>query len=157
MFYLRYLCLLAYSGVQHILCCVFLRHVFSMLPVSLVLFDCPFGIISHLLKTFLQTFTVATMTARYVTNRQRNTSSVGDMLQHLEWHSLEDRRRDAHFVMMYKISHDKVAVSKSDLLSPLLRHSRNMHSRSYQVPLCRTQQRKASFFPRTTVDWNRLP
>ena len=157
MFYLRYLCLLAYSGVQHILCCVFLRHVFSMLPVSLVLFDCPFGIISHLLKTFLQTFTVATMTARYVTNRQRNTSSVGDMLQHLEWRSLEDRRRDARLVMMYKISHDKVAVSKSDRLSPPLRHSRNMHSRSYQVPLCRTQQRKASFFFRTIVDLNRLP
>ena len=31
--------------------------------------------------------------ARYVTNRQRNTSSVGDMLQHLKWRSLEDRRR----------------------------------------------------------------
>jgi hypothetical protein len=36
-------------------------------------------------------------------------------------------------------------VSKSDRLSPPLRHSRNMHSRSYQVPLCRTQQRKAIF------------
>jgi hypothetical protein len=95
--------------------------------------------------------------ARYLTNRQRNTSSVGDMLQHLEWRSLEDRRKDARLVMMYKISHDKAAVSKSDRLSPPLRHSRNMHSRSYQVLLCRTQQRKASFFHRTTVDWNRLP
>ena len=94
--------------------------------------------------------------ARYVTNRQHNTSSVGDML-HLEWRSLEDRRRDARLVMMYNISHDKVAVSKSDRFSPPLRHSRNMHSRSYQVSLCRTQQRKASFSPRTTVDWNRLP
>jgi len=45
--------------------------------------------------------------ARYVTNRQRNTSSVGDMLQHLKWRSLEDRHRDARLVMMYKISHDK--------------------------------------------------
>ena len=53
--------------------------------------------------------------------------------------------RDAHLVMMYNISHDKVAVSKSDRFSPPLRHSRNMHSRSYQVPLCWTQQRKASF------------
>jgi hypothetical protein len=35
--------------------------------------------------------------------------------------------------------------------------SRNMHSRSYQVPLCRAQQRKTSFSPRTIVDWNRLP
>ena len=36
------LCLFAYSGVQHILCCVFcfvcLRLVYPMLPVSL---DCP--------------------------------------------------------------------------------------------------------------------
>jgi hypothetical protein len=39
----------------------------------------------------------------------RNTSSVGDVLQHLKWRSLEDRRRDARLVMMYKISHDKVA------------------------------------------------
>jgi hypothetical protein len=36
MSYLRYLCLLAYSGVQHIvLCCVFLGLVYPMLPVSL--------------------------------------------------------------------------------------------------------------------------
>jgi hypothetical protein len=35
MSYLRYLCLFAYSGVQHILCCVFLRLVYPMLPVSL--------------------------------------------------------------------------------------------------------------------------
>jgi hypothetical protein len=55
-------------------------------------------------------------------------------------------------LVIYLALHDKVAVSKSDRLSPPLRHSRNMRSQSYQVPLCRTQQRKASFFPRTTVD-----
>ena len=33
--YLRYLCLFAHSGVQHILCCVFLRLLYPMLPVSL--------------------------------------------------------------------------------------------------------------------------
>jgi len=37
--YLCHLCLLTYSGVQHILCFVFLRLVYPMLPVSL---DCPF-------------------------------------------------------------------------------------------------------------------
>jgi len=41
MSYLRYSCLFAYSGVQHILCCVFVLFVFvlslvyPMLPVSL--------------------------------------------------------------------------------------------------------------------------
>ena len=45
MSYLRYMCLLAYIVVQHILCCnfwfVFLRLVFLLLPVSL---DYPFFI-----------------------------------------------------------------------------------------------------------------
>jgi len=39
MSYLRYLCLFAYSGVQHILCFFFLRLVYPMFPVSP---DCPY-------------------------------------------------------------------------------------------------------------------
>ena len=45
MSFLCYLCLFAYSGIKHILCCAcvlfFLRLVYPMLPVSL---DCPFMI-----------------------------------------------------------------------------------------------------------------
>jgi hypothetical protein len=40
--YLRHLCLFAHRGVKHIVCCVFLRLVYPMLPVSL---DCPFLIV----------------------------------------------------------------------------------------------------------------
>ena len=43
MSYLRYLCLFAYSGAQHILCCLFICFVYSMLLVSL---DCPFLIVA---------------------------------------------------------------------------------------------------------------
>jgi hypothetical protein len=39
MSYLRYLCLFAHIGVQHILCCVFTLFFFLLLQVSL---DCPF-------------------------------------------------------------------------------------------------------------------
>ena len=39
----------AHSGVQHILCCVFLRLVYTMLPVSL---DCPFLIALRYSLTF---------------------------------------------------------------------------------------------------------
>ena len=47
MSYLRYLCLFVCNDVQHILCCVFLRIVYPMLPVSLDFhfFVFPFGII----------------------------------------------------------------------------------------------------------------
>ena len=43
MSYLLYFCLFAYSGIQHILCCIFVWFFFVMLPVSL---DCPFLIAS---------------------------------------------------------------------------------------------------------------
>jgi hypothetical protein len=39
MSYLRYLCLFSYSGVQHMMCCVFVLFLFVLLSVSL---DCPF-------------------------------------------------------------------------------------------------------------------
>jgi hypothetical protein len=40
--------------------------------------------------------------ARFVTNKYRNTSSVGNMLQHLEWRSLSDRRKDSrYFIARY--------------------------------------------------------
>ena len=45
MSYLRYLCLFAHSGVQHILCCVFVLFVFVLCfvyPMLSVSLDCPF-------------------------------------------------------------------------------------------------------------------
>jgi len=54
--------------------------------------------------------------ARFITNRQRNTSSVVDMLQHLNWCSLEDRRKDAWLVVMYKIAKENVVITKTDRL-----------------------------------------
>ena len=47
-------------------------------------------------------------TDRLATNRQRNTSSAGDMLQHLNWRNLKDRRIDARLLMMYKIENEKI-------------------------------------------------
>ena len=95
--------------------------------------------------------------ARYVTGRQTNTSSVSDMIQHINWRSLSDRRTDARLTMFYKIVHNKVAIPKTDRLIPPLRLSRNMHEHSFQLPSCRTQLRQNSFFPRTIKHWNNLP
>ena len=44
------LCLVAYNGVQHILCCVFLRLLYPMLPVSL---DRPFSLLHRCSVTFI--------------------------------------------------------------------------------------------------------
>ena len=42
-FYLRYLCLLAHSGGQRILCCVFVLFFYVASVSGLSIFDCPFG------------------------------------------------------------------------------------------------------------------
>ena len=57
--------------------------------------------------------------ARYITGRQNDTSSVNDMIDKLHWRNLADRRVDARLTMLYKIEHEKVAISKTNRLIPL--------------------------------------
>jgi ribonuclease P/MRP protein subunit RPP40 len=94
--------------------------------------------------------------ARFVKNSYRNRSSVGAMLENLDWKPLETRRKEARLLMMYKIHHQLVAVEKQDRLLPPTRLSRNMHTHSYQIPSTNATYRKDSFFPRTIRDWNAL-
>jgi hypothetical protein len=80
--------------------------------------------------------------ARFVTNKYRNTSSVGNMLQHLEWRSLQDRRKDSRLNMFYKIVNDKVEIQKTDRLIPQKRQTRHFHTKRFQIPSCKTEYRK---------------
>ena len=96
--------------------------------------------------------------ARYVTSRHRNTSSVSNMLQSLNWRSIEARRKDARLCMMFKIYRELVAIRKEGrLLSPKQHGTRHKHSRAYQPISSWIDRRKMLFFPRTVRDWNALP
>ena len=53
--------------------------------------------------------------ARFVQNRYRNTSSVGEILEQLEWPTLQQRRKDARITMLSKILDKKVEVKCKDL------------------------------------------
>ena len=44
--------------------------------------------------------------ARYVLNRFNYLSSVDEMLQELQWNTLEERRKKDRLVMFYKILND---------------------------------------------------
>ena len=94
--------------------------------------------------------------ARFVTNRYRNRSSVGEMLETLDWKSLEDRRKEARLIMMFKIDSQLVAIDNQSLIPPR-RLTRHMHPKSFQTFSACTDYRKWSFFPRTVRDWNSLP
>lgn len=95
--------------------------------------------------------------ARYVTNRYHNTSSVDTMLQHLQWPTLEERRKTSRLTLLYKISNNEVNINADHKLLPPDRLSRNMNANSFQLPACKTTVRKESFYPRTIKDWNTLP
>jgi len=94
---------------------------------------------------------------RYVLHRYHNTSSVGKMLDALQWTSLEERRKQQHLAMLYKIQHGQVAVNISDYLKPASRISRHSHELAFQVPSTSVDYIKFSIFPRMARDWNLLP
>ena len=72
----------------------------------------------------------------YVRNNHRNTSSVSDIIDTLEWKSLEEGRREARLSMMFKITNDLVAIRKEGRLTQPTRFSRNMHEKSFVIQSC---------------------
>ncbi|KAI8494701.1 hypothetical protein Bbelb_273060 [Branchiostoma belcheri] len=98
--------------------------------------------------------------ARWVTQRYRRTSSVSNMLEELQWVSLQERRRIARLVTFYKYMYHTGALcinlSTRPTLSAQTRATRQSHPAAYKVPYSRTSYRQNSFFPRTISDWNDL-
>ena len=96
--------------------------------------------------------------ARYVTNRHHNKSSVSSMLDHLNWQTLETRRNISRVTMLYKITHNLVAINPTTYLTQnTLSRTRSTNSQQYQTFCTRTDYYKYSYFPFTVVLWNSLP
>ena len=94
--------------------------------------------------------------ARFVLGRYHNTSSVSDMIQQLQWESLESRRRTACLVMFYKTQNGLVAVNQP-LLVCRPERPRPGYPHQFQVPFCSTEAFRQSFFPKSIRLWNALP
>ena len=95
--------------------------------------------------------------ARWVLHRYHNTSSVTQMLDHLQWRSLEYRRTDARLIIRYKMVNGLMCTNPLRYLKPVNRTTRNVHTLGYIQPTVRTEAYRLSFFPRTCVNWNILP
>ena len=87
--------------------------------------------------------------ARYVKKWYHNTSSVTEIIGQLQWTSLEERRKTARLILLYKISNGLVKIDAADRLITPSRFSRNMNRKSFQIPACHTTARRESFYPRT--------
>ncbi|RUS81099.1 hypothetical protein EGW08_011139 [Elysia chlorotica] len=97
--------------------------------------------------------------ARWVVNRYRQTSSVGDMLNQLNWPSLEQRRKNTRLSTLYKYHQGEVKIDMSN--TPRLLNTgyntRRSHKDQCVVEPSIRNYRKYSFFPRTIKEFNALP
>ena len=75
--------------------------------------------------------------ARWTCRRRRKTSSVGGMLDELEWPSLEARRDRSSLLLFHKIHSGAVSVEKDIYLTPI--HSLKSTRSSRSAQYCRYQ------------------
>ena len=91
---------------------------------------------------------------RRTCRRWRNTSSVREMFDELEWPSFEARRDRSSLLLFHKIHSGAVSIEKDKYLTPAhsLKSTRASHSAQY----CRYQTYTEFIFPRTIPQWNGL-
>ena len=94
--------------------------------------------------------------ARYVTNRYHNTSSVTDMMNHLKWEPLQERRTKLRLAMTYKIVHGLVAIPLEELFERATVKSHCNHAHKLVHQTATTDYLKYSFAVRTVPVWNQL-
>ena len=96
--------------------------------------------------------------ARFCSKNYNPMANVTDMMQDLEWESLEMRRKKTRLTLLYKLSHNLIDVATEDYLQ-LNNETRTCgsHSFKYRVLKISKDVFKFSFFPRTIKEWNSLP
>ena len=78
--------------------------------------------------------------ARFTFGDYRTTSSVTNMLHGLNWNTLEERRKRAKVIMLYRIIHQTVAIPSQPYLIPRGASSNTRgHQHRFQVPYSRLQ------------------
>ena len=95
--------------------------------------------------------------ARFVKQDYGQRSSVTAMLADLKWMPLKDRPRETRLALLFKILNGKVAVEAQDILDLADIRTRSIHDQKYIFVQTRCELVKQSFFPRTVVEWNKLP
>ena len=111
----------------------------------------------HTAKNIHKLEMVQRRAARWAVNRYHKTSSVTEMLDHLQWRSLESRRDTSSLSLFFKMATGRAAVNLNDHLRPITRPTRHSHSHSFIQPQCGSDAYNHSFFPRTLRLWNALP
>ena len=102
--------------------------------------------------------------ARYVHSDWRRHSSPTEMMNQLQWQTLEHRRHTARLTMMYTIQHNLIDIPLNKYTQPARTHcatehlaaGRRGHPLQLRVQRSRLQAYKHSFFISTIEPWNKL-
>ena len=96
--------------------------------------------------------------ARFVAGNYDRTTSVTEMLQDLQWDTLETMSRHARLSTIYKMCHDLLDGDWGDyLITNRERRTWGSHDFKCIVPKGHKDIFRFSFFPRTITEWNKLP
>ena len=95
---------------------------------------------------------------RWTCRRWRNTSSVGEMLDELQWPTLKALRDQSSLLFFNKIHCGTLSIDKDKYLTPSqsTRSTRSSHNSQYCRPQTYSDALKYSFFLRTIPHWNSL-
>ena len=95
--------------------------------------------------------------ARFTLGDYKQTSSVTDMINKLQWDSLEQRRLMIQACMFYKIHYGFVDIILPQSIIHNARPGRGQHQLRYHQLLVNLDVYKYSFYPRMIPLWNSLP
>ena len=95
--------------------------------------------------------------ARYATNKYGNMSSVTNMLEDLNWDTLETSRAKSQVTIMFKIIHGLMDIPADDFVTPALTRTRSHHGKKLSQYSNSMDKMKYNFFPCTILLWNSLP
>ena len=112
----------------------------------------------HSKLLIIQIEKVQSTAARWTCKRWRNTSSVCEMLDELEWPSLEALGDKSSLLPFHKIHCGAVSIEKDKYKTPAysLKTTRSSHSAQYRRHQTYSDALKNSFSPRTILHWNSL-
>ena len=81
-------------------------------------------------------------------NYNFETGSMTKSLDQLKWRSLKQRRKISRLILFDKGLKGQASIPVDDLKTPL-RHTRNLHSESFQLPYARTDAYKQHIYSET--------
>ena len=79
------------------------------------------------------------------------------MVEHLNWLPLAKRRKQQKLNLFYQIMYGEIGLSLPDYYHFTNKHTSEHHPFHLIVPPTNTTSYNASYFPRTTQEWNLLP